>query len=348
MILPQTAGLALFLMILSMLCLGSWASTYKAAQSRFELYYFDFSFGLLLAAAILAFTLGSMGFDGFSLLDDVLHASKRAWLYAFMAGVIFTLGNMLLMAAISVGGMAVAYPMSAGLALIIDITVSRYTKAGGNQMLTFAGCFLIFGAILLAGATYRFMSVIRHEASARAGQAKSTKRPAAVKGILIALLSGLAMAGFYPLMAMATEGEVGLGPYAVCAIFAGGAFVSTFIFNLFFMNLPVEGEPVDFIEYFRASPKAHGLALLGGMIWCIGAVAAFTASSNENVRILSSLSYGLSQGPALIAILWGALVWKEFKDGDARAKSLVGLMFVLFALGVMLVSVAQEFGVRRA
>jgi glucose uptake protein len=348
MILPQTYAVAIFLMILSMVCWGSWASTYKAARWRFELYYFDFSFGLLLTAIILAFTVGSMGFDGFSFLDDLSHAGKRASFYAFLAGVVFNLANMLLVAAIAVAGMAVAYPITAGLVLIIGVLAGRFGKAMATPLLSFTGCVLIFAAILAAAAVYRFINEIRHEASARAGKAKSTRRPVAVKGIVIAAISGLLMAGFYPLLAMAREGELGLGPYAACVIFALGVFISTFVFNLFFMNLPVEGEPVDFMEYFKGSPQSHALSVLGGVIWCLGAVAAFTAASAENVRIATPISYGLSQSPALIAILWGVLIWKEFQDGDTRIKSMLGLLFILFALGILLVSAAQLSMVRSA
>jgi glucose uptake protein len=346
MILPQTYAVTIFLMVFSMLCLGSWAVTYKASGWRFELYYFDFSFGLLVAAAILAFTVGSMGFDGFTFLDDMLHAGKRQWFYAFTAGMVFNLANMLLMAAIAVAGMTVAFPVSAGLALIAGVVIGRFQKPAANPLIAFAGCVLVFVAILVAGAAYRFINVTRHEAKARAGKAKSTRRPVAIKGVVISLLSGALLAGCYPLLAKAKEGEAGLGPYSVAMIFAGGAFLSTFVFNLFFMNLPIEGEPVDFMEYFQSSPRAHGLALLGGVIWCLGAVAAFVAASAENVRIVPSLTYGLSQAPALIAVLWGTLVWREFNDGDARTKSMVGLMFILFTVGVTLVSLAQAL-VRR-
>jgi len=341
MILPQTYAVTILLMVFSMLCWGSWASTYKAAGWRFELYYFDFSLGLLATATVLAFTAGSMGFDGFTFLDDLLHAGRRPLFYAFMAGVVFNLANMLLMAAIAVAGMTVAFPISAGLALIVGVVIGLFQKPIGHPLMAFAGCVLIFAAILAAGSVYRFINEIRHEANARAGKAKSTKRPVAVKGIAISLVSGAIMAGIYPMLAKAKEGEGGLGPYSVAMIFAVGAFASMFVFNLFFMNLPVEGNPIDFMDYFKASLRAHGLSILGGMILCLGAVAGLTAASVENIRIVPSLSYGLSQAPALIAVLWGTLVWKEVKDGDSRTKSMVALMFVLFAVGVMLVSLSQ-------
>jgi glucose uptake protein len=348
MILPETYVATILLMVLSMICFGSWPSTFKASRLRFELYYFDFVFGFLVAAIILAFTMGTMGFDGFSFLDDVQHAGKREDFYAFAAGIVFNMANMLLMGAITVSGMAVAFPISVGLTMIVGILASRVQKTAGNPMLMFLGCALILAAILLACAAYRFINEIRHEASARAGKAKSTKRPVAVKGIVIAAVSGLLMAAFYPLLAKSRMGEVGLGPYSLCVILALGAFLSTFVFNLFFMNLPVEGEAVDFMEYFKSSPMTHGWAVLGGVTWCVGLLAGLTAASADNVRVVLSLRYGLSEGFALIAILWGALVWKEFRDGDARTKSLVGLMFVLFGLGVALISVAQTLIVRQA
>jgi glucose uptake protein len=348
MILPETYAAAICLMLLSAICLGSWANTYKASHVRFELYYFDFAFGVVIAAAISAFTVGSMGFDGFTFLDDLLHASKHALLYAFTAGVVFNLANMLLMAGIAVAGMAVAFAISAGLALLIGVVISHLSKPSANPFLTFAGCLLVFAAILAAGAVYRFVNEIRHEASARAGKAKSTRRPAAVKGIVVSLLSGLFMGACYPLIERAREGEFGFGPYSLLAVFTGGLLFSTFIFNLFFMLLPIEGQPVDFMDYFKFSPRSHALALGGGAIWSVGTLAAFTAASAENVHLLSSLSYGFSEVPALVAFLWGALVWREFKDGDARVKSLAGLTLMLFALGVILVSLAQSVTVRTA
>src|SRR3982751_2589140 len=108
MILPQSYTGVLILMILSLLCLGSWASAFKfAGKWRFELFYFDFAVGLLIAAIIYAFTVGNLGYDGFSFLDDLQHAGKRQWMYGFMAGMIFNLGNMLLLAAVSVAGISV-------------------------------------------------------------------------------------------------------------------------------------------------------------------------------------------------------------------------------------------------
>jgi len=62
-----------------MLCWGAWANTFKATgiKWRFELYYIDFAIGMLLAATVIALTFGNLGFDGFSILDDLRLAGKR-------------------------------------------------------------------------------------------------------------------------------------------------------------------------------------------------------------------------------------------------------------------------------
>lgn len=345
MILPQTYNVALLVMILSMLCWGSWANTYKiAVKWRFELYYFDFAFGLMVAAFVLAFTLGSLGFDGFSFLDDLMHAGKRQWLFGFVGGVVFNLANMLLMAAIAVAGMAVAFPVGIGLALILGVTANYVLKPAGNPMLLFGGCLLVLAAIIIDAVAYNMMGIIRHEALAKAGRTKSTRRPTTVKGIVLALVSGVLMGSFFPLVAKGQEGEVGLGPYAICVVFSIGVFFSTFVFNMFFMNLPVEGEPVEFREYFSGGFMQHLYGWLGGAIWCVGAICAFAAAStSDQLHIGPAISYAMGQGATLISALWGIFVWKEFKEGDFRIKALLGAMLVLFTIGLSLVSIAPLF-----
>src|SRR6266498_2891852 len=345
MLLPQTYLAALLLMILSMLCWGSWANTYKLAGNwRFELFYFDYAFGVLLASLLLAFTLGTYGYDGFTFVDDFMHAGKRQWLMGFTAGVIFNLANMLLVAAIAVAGMAVAFPIGIGTALIIGVVWNYTIKPQGNAMLLFSGCGIIVAAIVVDAMAYRALAVIRHEALAKAGKSRSTRRPVPVKGVAISLVAGILMGLFYPLVEKAQAGEVGLGPYSVAVIFAVGVFFSTFVFNMFLMNLPVEGEPLELGQYFQGSRKQHALGWLGGALWCGGAVASFVAASApDNVHIGPAVSYAIGQGATMVSALWGILVWKEFKGADMRVNTLVVLMLVLFVAGLTMVSVAPLY-----
>jgi glucose uptake protein len=345
MILPQTYSFALILMALSLVCWGSWVNTFKlAGKYRFEVYYMDFAIGCLAIALVYAFTFGNLGFDGFSFLDDLEHAGKRQWLFGFVAGVIFNLGNMLLLSAVSVGGMAIAFPIGIGMAIIVSSLLGFVTKPSSNLPLLFSGCALIAASIVVAAIAYNIMGVIRHEALARAGKAKSTRRPTTVKAVILALVGGILLGSFFPMMQKATEGEVGLGPYAVMVVFSIGIFFSTFVFSLFFMNLPVEGEPVELIEYFRATLKQHLLGFLGGGIWATGAVAGLAVGlAPASAHMPPAAEYMVAQAYPLLAALWGLLVWKEFSDGDGRVKLSAGLMMLLFAGGLTLVAVAPLY-----
>ncbi|MFN7992640.1 MAG: multidrug DMT transporter permease [Bryobacteraceae bacterium] len=352
MILPHTYVATLLVVLFSMICWGSWANTQKmTGKWRFELFYFDYAFGVLVTALVLAFTLGSLGYDGFSFLDDMLNAGKRYSALGFGAGVVFNLANMLLVAAISVAGLSVAFPVGIGLALIIGVIWNYIIKPQGNPILLFVGCALVVGAMIVDAIAYRSLEAIKLEIKAQEGNVKSTRKKVSLKGVFLSLASGVLMGSFYPLVVMGkanewggTAGENGLGPYAIGVVFALGVFVSTFIFNLFFMNLPVEGEPLEFTEYFKGGPKLHVLGILGGAIWCAGTIANFVGSSApEQVQVGPAISLALGQGATMVSALWGLLVWKEFAGADSRIKALLVIMLFLFIAGLAMISVAPLY-----
>jgi glucose uptake protein len=345
MILPQTYAAALGLMILSMLCWGSWANTFKLTRKwRFELFYFDYAAGVGLAALVYALTAGTLGFDGLMFMDDLMHAGKRQWFYGFLGGVVFNLANMLLVAAIAVAGMSVAFPIGIGMALVIGVVWNYAINPQGNPVLLFSGCAIITGAIIVDAIAYRALARTRQIELVKSGKTKSTLIRVPVKGIVISIVSGLLMGSFFPLVEMGKAGEVGLGPYAIGFVFAAGVVLSTFIFNLFFMNLPVQGEPVEILDYFRGGFRVHLLGWLGGIIWYTGAIANFVAASTpEEVHVGPAISYAIGQGATMVSALWGLLVWKEFAGADARVKALLVAMFVLFLTGLGLVSVAPLY-----
>jgi glucose uptake protein len=346
MILPQTYLATLALMILSMLCWGSWANTFKLAGKkwRFELFYFDYAFGVLLAAVIYGFTAGSLGFDGLSFVDDLMHSGKRQWLWGFAGGVVFNLANMLLVAAISLAGLAVAFPVGIGVALIVGVVWNYALRPGGNPILLFSGVGVITAAIILDALAYRALSLQQLEADAKAGKARSTRKTVSLKGVFISLVAGILMGCFFPLVLKGQAGDAGLGPYAVGFVFAVGVFLSTFLFNLFFMNLPVEGPPVEILEYFRGSFAQHVLGIIGGMIWCTGTLANFVAASAPpEIHVSPAVSYAIGQGATMVSALWGLLVWNEFAGAEVKARSLIAVALALFVCGLALVSVAPLF-----
>lgn len=332
MILPTTYATAMLLTILTMLCWGSWANTFKMTKKwRFELFYFDYAFGVLIAALIAAMTWGSMG-DELTFSDNLMIAGKRNMAWGFAAGVVFNLANMLLVAAISLTGLAVAFPVGIGLALVIGVVWSYLLNPQGNPLFLFGGAALVTLAIIVDAMAYRAHAT-------RAAQ----KTKFSTLGLILSLICGVLMGSFYPLVEMSRQPvEIGLGPYTVGVLFALGVLLSTPIFNMYFMNLPVQGEPVGIGRYFRGSLRNHALGLLGGIIWCVGAVSNFVASSAP-VQVGPATSYAMGQGATMISVIWGLLVWREFRGADGTVKGLLALMFALFAAGLTLVALAPLY-----
>jgi len=176
------------------------------------------------------------------------------------------------------------------------------------------------------------------------GKRKVSSTGPGLKGIALSLVSGILMGSFYPLVEMAKAGENGLGPYAIAFVFAVGVFLSTLVFNLYFMNLPVEGEAISISEYFRGGFKQHALGIVGGVIWCSGAIANFAAASApKEVQIGPAISYAIGQGATMISALWGLLVWREFAGSITQVRLLLVLMLLLFVAGLASVSVAPLY-----
>jgi glucose uptake protein len=362
MMLPATYVTALLLAILTMLCWGSWANTLKlAGKWRFELYYFDYTLGLMIAVTVAAFTFGSWESEGaraadvvaFSFMDNMLVSSKTQMAYAMVGGAIFNLANLLLVAAIAVAGLSVAFPVGIGLALIVGVVLNTIIKPAGHAGFLFSGVFLVLLAIIASALAHSLHT--RNKAKAAATAEPQPARPAirrpgagrgpsALKGILLSLAAGLLMGLFYPLVEMSKTGDIGLGPYAAAFMFGLGVLVTTPVYNLFFMNLPVEGDAVAFGEYFKGTLKQHLLGLAGGAIWAVGAVSNFVAASAPaSVNVGPGVSYALGQGATLVSTLWGLLVWNEFAGATPAVKMRIALMLALFIGGLTLVSLAPLF-----
>jgi glucose uptake protein len=348
MTLATTYAAALLITIFSMICWGSWANSLKlTGKWRFELFYFDFSIGVLVAAGIIALTFGMLGSDGFLLFDDLMRTGRRNMAYAFAAGMVFNLGNILLVAAIALAGLSVAFPIGIGLALVIGAVLNYIINGQGNPALIFAGVAVIVLAIVADALAYRARGMLKEVARMKAGQHRTLRPSVPWKGVLLSLASGVLIGSFYPLVEMAKTGENGLGPYAVGLIFCLGLFFSTIVYNLYFMNLPVEGPPLEVLEYFRSQPKQHLFGLLGGMVWGVGTMTNFVAASTpREAQVGPAIAYAIGHGGALLSALWGILVWKEFAGSDAKVKALLGLMFFLFLSGLGLLSMALLYAAK--
>jgi glucose uptake protein len=316
------------MMLLSMLCWGSWANTQKIDKGwRFELYYWDYVWGVVVCALLFGLSLGRTNPAApVSFFRNLDSASTRSLVEAFVGGMIFNLGNLLLVAAISVAGMAVAFPLGAGLALVIGAVLNYFISPTGNPLLLFGGILLVCGAIAANAMAYR-------------GLSKGGK--AGTKGIVLSLVCGVVIGLFYPLVAKALIGEKHLGPYTVYFVFALGALVSNFPLNYAFMRWPLSGSRLSIRDYFQGGAAAHTWGVLGGLIWGIGTVCSFVAAYTPLVGPATSFSLG--EGNTMISAVWGVFVWNEFRGANTLVKRLLALMFTLFVLGLVSISLAPVF-----
>ncbi len=321
-------SLAVFFTIVTMLCWGSWGNTQKLAAKtwRFELFYWDYVIGIVLLSLLMGLTLGSMGEQGRSFGQDLGQISSANLWSAILGGIIFNASNILLSASISIAGMAVAFPLGVGIALVLGVVVNYMSTPKGDPLMLFAGVALIMIAIIFNGIA--------------SGKMPTGDKKSSSKGIWLALIAGVLMSFFYRFVAAAMDinnfesPTPGMAtPYSAFFIFSIGMLVSNFLFNTIVMKKPFVGEPVSYTDYFSGSFSTHLVGVVGGLLWGFGTLLSFLSAGKAGAAI----SYGLGQGATMVAAFWGVFIWKEFKGGGNTITVLLSLMFSLFVLGLILI-----------
>jgi glucose uptake protein len=342
MTLPHAYGLVLMLTILTMICWGSWTNVLKFTRGwRFELLYYDYSIGVALGAVLAGFTFGTWGSDGLRFTADLSHAGYINILSAFAGGVIFNLSNILVVGAIAVAGMGVGFPIGVGLALIVGVIWNYCVNPQGNPMLLFAGVALVMGAIIVDAIAYRALAASKSTAGDKADAA--ARKAATWKGIRLAIIGGILMGMFYPLVVIGMTGDKGLGPYAGAFAFGLGVLVSVFFYNLYFLKFPIDGPRLRFGDYLQGNALFHFLGIIGGVMWIIGSLSNWVAASAPKaLQVGPAISYAIGQGSCMVGALWGVLVWKEFAGGGGRVYRLLVLMFLLYLAGLIVVATASH------
>jgi glucose uptake protein len=332
MLVVESYAIAVAMCFVTMLCWGSWANTQKLATKewRFQLYYWDYAIGVFILSLILAFTLGSHGTAGRGFIADLKQAQSSNLMLAFIGGVIFNLSNILLVAAIDIAGMAVAFPIGVGLALVIGVVINYIGSPVGNAPLLFLGVGCVVAAIILDAIAYKKLP--------------NTGQKTTAKGVIISIAAGLLMGFFYRFVAKSMSPdfvnlEAGkLSPYTAIVLFSFGLLISNFLWNSIVMAKPFVGEPVPLGDYFRkGNMRLHLVGILGGIIWNIGMSFSIIASGSAGFAI----SYGLGQGATMIAAFWGVFIWKEFKQAPAGTGKLLSLMFLFYIAGLALLIISK-------
>ncbi|HMH15826.1 MAG TPA: GRP family sugar transporter [Edaphobacter sp.] len=324
MYLPSTYAAQLAFLFASMVCWGSWANTVKLTPGwRFQSFYWDYVIGVLLGSFL--WGLGLAG--GSQFLERLGSAAGASILWAVLAGVVFNAANQLLVAAIDLAGLAVAFPVGIGLALVVGVTLNYLLAPAANPVLLFLGVALVAIAIVVDAIAYR---------------KRERDRPAISRlGIVITVISGLMMGGFYPILTRAMQGPGALDAYTVVPFFAVGLALCAIPVNLWMMRRPMVGEPVAFSNYLDAKASWHLWGIVGGIVWNSGLQANLVASRAQLVG--PAVSYALGQGATMISAAWGVFIWREFRDAPRGTGRLLAIMFLFFLTGLGLIALAPAW-----
>ena len=356
MFLIQNYWTAIAFCIVTMVCWGSWANTQKLVDKkwRYELFYWDYVFGLLLTALIFALTWGSNGTSvGRSYIDDLTYASPTSLGWALAGGVVFNIANILLVSAIDIAGMAVAFPVGIGLALVLGVVWNFLANpaSSGNPVFLFVGVALVAAAIIISALSYKKRDAANVDPDA-------PKKPIG-KGLALSILCGLLMSLFYFFVAKSLarvqlgdgslvdltianlqNGSLEMGkltPYTANLVFAVGILLSNCIIMPILMAKPLVGDPVEKGSYWTGSFRNHFWGWVGGAIWAVGMTFNVLASGIASPAV----AYGLGQGATLMSAIWGVFIWREFRNSPKGVGKMLAGMFLCFIVGLALIVVTK-------
>ena len=330
MFVVHNLGVAVLFCVVTMLGWGSWANTQKLSGKDkwpFELFYWDFAIGVFAFSLLFAFAPGSTGSVGAPFLENFRAASRGASWTAISSGVLFNVSNILLVVGIDAAGMAVAFPVGVGLALVIGTVQSYVQSPKGNAVLLICGVALIVFAMI--------MSALAHH---RVEKASSARR---VRGLAFSAVAGCLMGFFYPQLVASLSPDFTsraiqpglLTPYTALVLFAVGLVASNVLVNTIFMRAGKH----SYAEYFRGRAWLHSLGFLGGCLWMLALSLNVLASGVAGPAI----SYALGQGATLVAAVWGVFIWKEFSGASKGTHALITLMFAGYVAGLVLIGTAS-------
>jgi glucose uptake protein len=350
-ILPSTYSGAILCLLLSTLCWGSWPNFQKlTGKWRYELFYWDFSFGIALTAVVAAFTLGSMNSGELTFQDNLLIASYHKISYALESGLLFNLANVLLVAALSVAPIAVAFPIALGVGLVVGVGWQLFPPQG-SMLLLLGGAALVLAAIVVNAFAY---GTYTHKQRAenkplrpdpRTPGAAAAKPPMPAKGVTLSVVSGIAMGMTPPLIALARSGEDGLSPYSAALLCGLAMLGSTFVYAPFFITFAVHGAPVQLRAYFKGTKGQHFSGLFAGILWSVGMIGAFASGGTlATIQVEQTTVRGFADGAAVLGALWGLAAWREFQGAEHRIRILLTAMLILWVIGAGIVVVAPILG----
>lgn len=295
---------------------SSWINTLKMTKgSRFEIYYLNFVFGVMLALLLHLFFLYAKGYDVIYEIKNLWHKEFILFSRAFFAGILFNIANTLLVASSVFAGIVPTFMTVFGAGLIADQGIYSYDVTDDNTLLFFLSSLLLSSAIFWM---FSLQKILRFSV------AKRTLTLSCIAGVFVGL--------FYPLFDRALDPKdiQKLNPTLASTFLGLGiAFCQGFLGPVLFKK-PIFGHPLDFRSYFQAPYRHHVLGVLGGVFWFAGLVLKLHAENTPHELAI----FFIVQTVPLVVFLYGIFLWKEIPKELHYNKSLVSI-FCLYSLGVL-------------
>lgn len=377
MLYPAGTGQALVVAVLSMCCWGSWGNSLKFSDGliRFELFYLNFCFAVFGFSLISALTFGMLDSDTRgTFMDDWSGKPWQRYFYAFAAGLIFNVANLMLCKGITMLGLALAFPLCIGTALVLGTLITYAVSPSGSLPLLLCGVFIAFTAVCLASFVHKMKEDQLEAKKASTGGSRpatgnelpggeaglmaaeggardvQNAEPSFTRKVLVCVIGGILMGAWNPLVTLAEEEPDGLSAYGELTIYTFTMVLSSFILVPLILTWPLEGgasTPVGGVlsEYKDVPMKAHVWSLAGGAIWCLGTLANALAGSSHKAdgvtaALSSAESYAIGQCANMIAIFWGFFFFKEFDGCDWKVQSMLALVVLLYVAAIACVALA--------
>jgi glucose uptake protein len=338
---PNSSVAVWLMAVISVILWAFWPTLVKrmSARLRWELFYFDFAFSALLITGIAGLTLGTLNVE-IPFRDNIAIVGYRQLAYAIIAGSVFNLGNMMLVGGISLAGMTVAGILSGSIALILATIIGYFTATGGASGVQFAGVIIAAGLFLLTARSYDRALMLRHrDLMHKTPMRKKVEAPSAGVGIAFCIISGVGLGSFHTFIDWARVADLSMTAYPIAFFFALGIFLSTLVFNLYFMNLPVQGDPLSPLDYFRIPAGAHLSGILSGLVFGLGLVAfLLAAEANGAIAVPRGVILAILPASAALMALQGRRGWHEFDDATYRTQTvlLVSSLALLLAAATVI------------
>jgi len=348
--------------VLSLVCWGSWGNTAKAAANiPFACYYFDYSVGALLMSGVGFTALGGMEFAAAanatrtnvtdaadfgpgmsagtwsppSALDSLRTVDTFKLVAAVGAGVIFNIANLLLVVAIQICGLSIAFPIGIGTALVLGTVLIYLIDQTGDPYLLFPGVALALVAVVCMSAAHAKLEAAREGKPSKVNGVDieydvvkyeyeddidspliGAKRPPTFSStykILICVASGVLMSLWGPLStySYASDEPGGLSVYGSFLLYSGAVVVTTPLL-LVMQNsqclIPRADSGTTLSELSRVPLLSHLWGLAGGFLWAVGTLSNIVSGKELGY----ALSYAIGQSAPLVATAWGVLYYREF------------------------------------